>query len=1160
MISHSRVPIHGSRALALLLISSFVLGGCGYYYGWQLGKKNTEVETQLGQARSQQADRYLSEDFKRADQAFNDSRNAGDAGTYDEAFAKSDEAKSLVEGILARLPQVKMAVSEKQTELTEVQGALSTALNTIRSLAPEEAGLIDTASRAIGNASTVLQAQAQVLEGEQGYEATLQSARAALGEATTGLARIQKTSAEKLVQQLDESWKQSQNLEILRYVPDSAGIPEQIQHARDLIAQASYVAVLKQGPVIEQTLKRSIDTTKELRAKARVQHAERLITLAEAEPSATLEKINEAKAKLEEAVTKIRDGQFDDAFLRAEDAITTARTEVKTIEEDLNQQVADLSARIEESHKWKTEEISAENYKKAVGDRDQAKIDINEFLFTDAQDTIDRSLQSIEEAISHAREVGSAIRIREAEINLLATEEKGTYTYLPEQYQAIQGLISEATSQVENASFDEAEATLEKAEKQTLDLDENMRKLAEQRLAEVDAAAREALDAGAEKHATEIINEARTTLAEGQSAAAKGVWKEALAASEKALPKAREAAQQAYRAQTEALTPTAQKEIQNARDAGAAEYATAVLNKALDALEQSQKSTLASDFKTALAKATEARDEAIHARRFQVEKAQVTTDSAIAALAQDYDKETIASALLDLTAAKEKMDQGQYAESLKLALSSDEKARNAETKTWNTRAAAAIATLKERVAQAERSQASTYATEDFKRVTQTLAEAESLFAAQQFKESYQKTETGSVEADQVFARLDTQAGVVRGEFDAQVNLLKTFVMDDFGLKLHQESTVRLGAIDEAIQRKDLPEVFSLYQDGNNRVQKSIAATKLHNINSQKEKLLAQVSSAEQNGLFRIVTFSADSLRTEVGKVDYDPQLDRLKPDANLYREATRGLAKVEMDLARMRETAITAADSRVQKVRADIDNARQIGARDLTATAFDSAVDSYEKARDMLSLLRNPVEGTPPVDINQLADQLAAAESMSTQLNSAAVSQRNSVDFLRDLVVWTYDMTRFLDDWYPIEQLGQQMIRTAASSSQVDAYREFQINIDARRLLTEAERLAERVRIVSPPAEMQSLQQMALLSFNKFVEAADGFYRYGLYSRYPERLRDRYLSQAFSSLERLHGMNETLIKAIIRKVRTHGLEEIERDLSNELQSFTTYLQRDKTAG
>ncbi|MCC6733765.1 MAG: hypothetical protein IT394_11100, partial [Candidatus Omnitrophica bacterium] len=405
-----------------------------------------------------------------------------------------------------------------------------------------------------------------------------------------------------------------------------------------------------------------------------------------------------------------------------------------------------------------------------------------------------------------------------------------------------------------------------------------------------------------------------------------------------------------------------------------------------------------------------------------------------------------------------------------------------------------------------------------------------------------------------------QAAAVRKDYDTQVNQLKTFVMDDFGLKLHQESTVRLGAIDEAIQRKDLPQVFSLYQEGMTRIQKASAATKLHNINTQKEKLLAQVNTAEQNGLFRVVPFTAESLRADIGKVDFDPQLDRLKPEADLYREAARGLAKVESDMSKIRETAIAAADTRIQKIRTDIDNARQIGARDLTATAFDGAVDSYEKARDMLALLRNPVEGTPQVNVNQLADQIASAESVASQLNTAAVNQRNSVDFLRDLIVWTYDMTRFLDDWYPIEQLGQQMIRTAASDSRVDAYREFQIDIDARRLLTESERLAERVRIVNPPAEMQSLHQLALLSFNKFVEAADGFYRYGLYSRYPERLRDRYLSHAFASLERLHGMNETLLIAIMKKVKAFGLVEIERDLSNELATFTTYLQRDKTAG
>lgn len=1160
MIIRATAPNWGRAVVALMLLPVLALGGCGFYKNWQVGKKNQEVDALLADAQSQQADRYLFDSFTKAKQALDDSRAAAEAGNYDEALTQSDEARTQFEQIIARIPQVRTDIQGKQERLTAIQSHLSGALTKVRNYAPEEATLIESASKAIASASTMLQAKAQVADGEQGYDAVLMAAKAALDEATAGLARIEKDKAEQGIARLEGAWKQAQAVEVPKYAPESAQIPQAIEAAKALVASASFGKVLEQLPMVETELQRFAVKAREARAKARIEHAQRLIELAEAEPASAADKISAAKTALDEAIAQSREGKFDEAFASAESALNAARSEVKALEDDIQQQIKDLSTRIEEARKWEADKISAAKFTQAVADRDKAQELAREILFVEAQDSADAGSSSIEEAIGEARTVKIAVRIREDETSLQATESRGTYTYLKQDYQAVQALISQATGQVETASYDEAEATLLKVEGMITGFEDGLRNLAQQRITEVEAACKEARDAGAEKNAPSQLDEASAALGDAQASAAKSEWKAAIEACESALTKAKEAAQQSYKILSDELVPVAEKELENAKTAGAASYAAPVYSQALDALDQSRKAYQNGDFKGALEKVKQSRDNAVQARLLLVEQAQTAVNSAIDSKAQEFDSETIAAALVDLADAKSMMEQGQFESSREKALSAGQKAQAAETKTWNTRGQNAITQLKERVTSADTHQAPAYAGEEFKKVSATLAGAEGLFGAQKFKDAYLQADGGQAEADQVFDKLAQQAEKVRGEYDGLVNKLKTFVQDEFGVGLHSEATLRLGAMDEALQRKEWGTVFTLYGEGTITVEKAIEAAKIHNINATKEKLEKSIAENEQAGLFKLAKLTSAQLRQEIAKVDFDPTLDRLKPEADYYQTAVRALAKVEADLGRMREMAITEADSRVVKVRTDIDNAREIGARDLTAAAFDGAVDSYEKARDMAVLLRNPIEGVPPADFNQLAQQLTEAENLANQLNQSALSQRSAVDYLRDLITWTYDMTKFLDEWYPIEDMGRQMILTARSTTQYDTYSELQVNITARELLTESERLLERVKIVSPPESVVSLHQMALDSFGTFTRAADGFYRYGLYDRYPEKTRERYLTDAFVSLERLHTINDRLIMAILKQVRVFGLTDFERDLSNELNAFSTYLRRDKTAG
>jgi hypothetical protein len=1153
-------PASGRFFTALVLISALALGGCGFYKKMQANKKNGEVEALLQQAQAQEANRYVPDLFTNANKALNDARGAVNSGNYDEALTAGDNAKALAEQINSRLPQAKAVIQQKRTNLAGLQNRINGIVQQIKSVAPDETAILDRATALDGQITQLQQAAVQVSEGDQGYDAHLQTAKAFLTEATTSLAKIEEDRSKKLVSEVETAWSHANEFDVLKYVADSRRIPDVIEQAKALIQAASYRAVLTRFASLKDEIGRFQETARSERARARIEQAERLIKLAEAEPGASLDKIDAAKASLDEAATQLQQGNYDSAYTSAENGINTARGEVKTLENEIKGQVDQIEKRVEESLKWNTSKISAQQYGEALAQLNKAKEQLAAILFSEAQETLDSGSQIIEEAISQARSIGLAIRIREDESALLATESRGSYQYLPEDYQAVQGLLADASGQVNIASYDEAEATLAKAEQSTSGLEGGLRKLAQEHLAAAEAAFKEAVDSGAKENASDILGEALESIDKARDSAATSQWKQAIENSGSARTKAQTAAQQSYRIRSDSLRPEADKELQNARLAGAASYAAEIYNKALDSFEKSRQAYQTQDFRTSLNELQAALDGALHARRHQIERAQEAVESAIEAKAPDFDKDNIGSALSDIAEAKEKMEQTQFGPSRELAQSAEQKARTSETRTWNLRSTASIAELKDQLAKAESSRAPTYAEAEFKQASLTLSKAEASFAGQKFKEACEQAEAGKTEAQKVFAKLADEAQLVRGEYDTLVGQLKSFVQDEFGIGLHSEATKRLGAIDEAILQNDLNRVFGLYEEGMDTTQKQIVATKLHNINGQKENLANQIGGAEKAGLFQFSEVTTDSLRGELAKLDYDPALDRLKPEADIYRQGLRALAKVEAELAHLQDAALTNIDTRVQKVRTDIDNAREIGARDLVPGTFDAAVDAYEKARDMVYLRRNNLAGGEAVDFLKLGEQLRSAESQASLLNQTAIARRNSVDYMRDLILWTYDMTRFVDQWYPIEQLGMQMILTSDPTSQVDSYKEFQSGISARQLLTEAGRLHDRIRLVTPPADQATLHEQAVQSFAAFVATADSFHRYGLYSRYPKRMRQRFLADGFASLERLHQLNDRLLTGILKQIKAYNLQDFERDLSEELTAFTTYLRREKAAG
>ena len=1145
--------------IALVLLAVLTLSGCGFYKKMQANKKNGEVEAGVGEVQAQQAQRYLPQDFERLSRTLDEAKNAVNTGEYDLALQSGDNALAQIDQIRSRLPQAKAIVEEKKAALVDLHTRITDVVEEVKILGPDETELVEKVSEVDAFIDQVQNAVVQVVEGEQGYDAALLRAKAVLDEATVTLVQLEQESAQALAENIDQAWTEALNLEVMKHIPEATEVPEQIERAKAAISSGSYRVVLDQFSSLPKQIERYRDRAREKRAATRIARADRLIQLAETDPDASLDAIESAKSTYRDAGNALQEGNYDSAFNLAETAIEVARQEVKGIEEDLRGQVEELEARIEKSLDWETAQTASELYNEAVAYLAAAKENLADILFDDCQDAIDRGAQVIEDAIAEARIAGLTQRIADDEKALLATQDIGAFQHLREEYQAIQEELATAEKQVSRASFDEAEGTLTKIEERIAGLETSLRDLAQNRLAAAEAAHQEAVEARAEDHAPDLLEEAAGLIESARSAAASAIWKDAIENAEQSQSKAQEAAQQAYKIRTEQLRPTANEELELAKQSGASNYAAELYNKALTADNNSKVAYEEEHYRTALEELSKAKDLAGKARVHQIDVAQEKVDSAIAAKADEYEAELIGNALANLSEARAKMAEQDFGAASQSAVSAISQAEEAETSTWRKRSTAALADLTAAVSTANENRAPTYAEAEFKKVSITLEEAQGYQSSEDFKEAFHAADRGAQEIEEVNARLTDEARLVRGDYDRLVGELKTYVEDEFGRGLHLQATERLGKIDDAILRNNFRLTFDLYEEGVREAQNQIVAVKIHNLNAQKEKLGQKISKAEAAGLFQFVDRTSADVVAEMEKVQYDPVLDRLKEDVDYYTECVRGLASVEAEMDRLEEDALSNVETRVERVRTDIDNAGKIGARDLIPTVFDSAIDNYEKTEGMLYLIRNPMPEEEEVSFNDLSQQLSQAEGQATQLNQAAIVKNSSVNYLRDLIFWTFDMTRYLDQWYPIEELGYEMILTADSSAQVDAYREMQVALSVRKLLHESERLYKRIKPLTPPDPQADVHALALSSFEMFVRCADGFYRYGQYGRYPKRTRERYLAKAFVDLERLHQLNDRLLLAIIQEVKGYDMVNFEREFSDEFNAFKAYLRRDKTS-
>jgi hypothetical protein len=1151
-------------ACAATLAVAALLSGCGFYKKHQANKKNEQIVAAIGELQAQQANRYLPQEFNQLNQLLSQSQGALAAGNYDEALAAgnqalgSEEAPGLVDNLRARLPQARSIIEQKKAQLVDIQTRVAETMEQVIAIAPDETALIDSADQLNALVTQVQNSQAQVSEGDLGYDAALGQAKAFLDQATASLQVIEKRVAENLLIEINDAWTEATQLDVTKYVEESEQVPAMIDRASALIGSASYRAALDEFRVLPEELGRFRERARERRAAARIEQARRLIELAKEDPDASIDAIENAESAAREAGDALQEGNYDTAYNLAETAIETARNEVRGLEEDLQAQIDALAERIEQSLQWETERIAPDLYTEALGHLEQARENLTDILFEQSQDSIDRGAETIEDAISMARSKGLAQRVAEDEEALQATQEIGAFQYLREEYQAIQALLEDASRLISRYSFDEAEVVLDEVEERTQGLETGLRDLAQNRLAAAEADYQEALEAKAEDYAEEVLNQAASSLDDSRNAAASSNWKDAIASAEASQTQAQNAAQQSYRIQTDELQDSAHAEIDEAKAAGASSYAADLYNKSLSASNNSQVAYDEGHFRTALEELTQARDFASEARMRQIDQAQLAIDSAIAAKADEYQKVTLGEALADLSEARAKMEDDRYAESLELARAAETSAQTAESETWKTRATEALQELGEGVAQAEQDRAPTYAEAEFDAVSRTLHEAQSHANATEFKQAYEAADRGKGQLEEVFARLTDEARLVRGDYDRLIGDLKTFVQDDFGRERHMEATARLGRIDEAILRNNYRDIFNLYEEGEHEVQNQIVAVKLHNVNEKRKEISDRIARAQNAGLFQFVERGGEGIAADLAQIEYDPVLDHLDDSIDYYSEATGRLARLEDELNRLQESALANIDRRIEKIRTDIDNAGQIGAREMVPAVFNSAIDNFELARDMLYLMRTDIGGEKEPTFGALGQQLAAAEAQAAQLNRAAIVKNNSVNYLRDLIFWTFDMTRFLDQWYPIEEAGLQMIETSSPSNAADTYKVLQTGISARDLLREAERLYQRVQPLTPPDAQQEAHTQALRSFEMFVRVADSFYRYGQYNRYPKRVRQGFLATAYQDLERLHQLNERLILVLIQQSKAYDLTEFERELADEFNAFKSYLRRERT--
>ncbi len=315
--------------------------------------------------------------------------------------------------------------------------------------------------------------------------------------------------------------------------------------------------------------------------------------------------------------------------------------------------------------------------------------------------------------------------------------------------------------------------------------------------------------ARAEEYAAQFLAEARSDAAQAAVQLAGEEILKSLQLTQKSLESGKAAEDQSYSLRTDQKLTSTRQERALAQDSGAKEHSAAAFLEAYRQEENAVRFHENRQFKQALEAATLADDGFRAARLSKIANASEKVASAVEALAEQFDPQTIASAQGLLAEAKMAMENKAYSESNQKADQAAQIAAQAERTTWDKRAVAEIQKWDAAFALATQNYASDKAAEPYADSQKAGVEAKAEYAVKNYKPSYYQAVKAMEAIDRANRTLADESGKTMEEIGRRIANLQTLAVDEPGRKMIGQLIETAAQARTAQEQKNYQAIFAL---------------------------------------------------------------------------------------------------------------------------------------------------------------------------------------------------------------------------------------------------------------------------------------------------------------------------------------------------------------
>jgi hypothetical protein len=1094
-----------------MLMAGVLFSGCGYFQKSAVNSAIKKVQEEMEQARGKEADRYGFGLFNEAQSLISQAQNDVEAGNYDEAEAKVQEASGKVKLAIEQTPGRRQEIQKKKKQIEDMQQEMLMTLEKAE----------NSPSRSVAEAE-ITQARESFTQLQQEIQALFNKRQQEIEEYDQMLAQVQQVqasiqqaydltladSANSLAQSINDQMGVFNELEPMVYLPDRAeAVTAAMDEFQSLMDQRKFEQAIEAGQNLQSELDSAIPAASQARAEKSIEQAEAQLVQATELGGMQLaaEQLEAGREALSNARTQLAASEYDAAYNLALQALGSADVAIEEIKSDIDQQISQLQNKVTEAEEAGADRFAPQALDSSKALLSQAFSQLSEGNYEQARQLQMDAAVQVERAFTEAKKGQAREKLQRVESVIEQCISQAAPKYVPESFQVANDKLKEAQTLFSREEFVEVHPVADLAENLAYKTLADLQELAGQRIEQANSQVVAAEEAQAEQYAPELLQQARVSLRKAETELASEQLKRSLEASDQSREQGRQAESKTYRLRTDEKMEEVKQERQLAIDSGAREHSSAIFLSAAQSEKESNEKYSDGQYEQALAAATESAQSYKNARMSKIQAAQSAQRSAVEAKAGEYDPEILSQAESTLSTAILAMEDKNYVESNQSADQARRLAAQAERTTWMKRAEAEIAQWEAAQAKARQNYAEEKAPDLLARSKDFGVEAKAEFTVQSYKPAYDMAVKAMEKIEEIEDKLGSEAQSTLARMKSRVDKLTPLVVDEFGRQRLGTLIQLSGQAARAETENNYQVVFSVEDQFETQAGVVESELKTHKIQYQKEQIQASLAEYASRGLTNFLPEQMEEIRTSLAEIGVMADEGTESEEGMTFDEASSRLDALVARVERIPQMADAEIEKTVAEIQSQLTEARQADAPNLIPEQYNEAVDSYSK---MLNYPRG--EGGNYQELHQLLVRAKEQAAEAYAQTNHAIDVQNYREVIQSYIK---EMNSLLTSFSTVTDFDKRLLVAASSTKQTDVYRELQREITANTLFQRSKLLLDRARQLNAPDTEKHLNELILKTFGELVEMADYFERFGQYDKYDKELRDRFVLQAYDKLE-----------------------------------------------